>query len=218
MQALLVLAFAIGLHEAGRGALIGDGRARTPPGRGLAAVPLAALAVGCAYAYSFPGLLWLVGAAALWAAVELALVAARTELAGRRGRARSRRGARDGGGGRSSFAWRARRRSAGWPTSRASRPSIPPGRASGTCSTRSPRSRRSASGRRGTFASIPATGRCPRPASTSASCSGSRRSATASPGGFAGGSAPCRRRSPWRRRSTRTRTSRAPRTRRRRRS
>lgn len=81
MEALLMLAFAIGLHEVGRGALIGDHWGRTPLGRGLAAIPLAALAVGSVYAYSFPGLLWLLGAAALWAAIELA-VAARAQWPG----------------------------------------------------------------------------------------------------------------------------------------
>ena len=38
----------------------------------LVAIPLVALAVGSAYSYSFAGLLWLVGAAGLWALVELA--------------------------------------------------------------------------------------------------------------------------------------------------
>ena len=75
MEALLVLAFAIGLHQARRGDLVGGGGARTPLGRAVAAVPLGALAVGSVYAYSFPGLLWLVGAAVLWAAIELAVVA-----------------------------------------------------------------------------------------------------------------------------------------------
>ena len=56
MEALFVLAFAIGLHELGRGALIAGGRAETGLRRALAAVPLAALAVGSVYAYSFPGL------------------------------------------------------------------------------------------------------------------------------------------------------------------
>ena len=64
MQALFLLAFAIGL-----GTL-----ARDRMGAGLAAaVPLAALALGSAYAYSFPGLLWLGGAAGAWAVVELAV-------------------------------------------------------------------------------------------------------------------------------------------------
>ena len=34
-------------------------------------MPLAVLAIGAVYAYSFPGLLWLGGAAAAWAAIEL---------------------------------------------------------------------------------------------------------------------------------------------------
>ena len=63
MQALFFLAFAIGLHGLARGQLA---RGAT------AAVPLAVLAVGSAYAYSFPGLVWLLGAAGAWAAVELA--------------------------------------------------------------------------------------------------------------------------------------------------
>jgi hypothetical protein len=70
MEALFVLAFAIGLHEVARGALVGE-RSR----RVLTAVPLAALAIGCVYTYSFPGLLWLAGAAGLWAIVELAMTA-----------------------------------------------------------------------------------------------------------------------------------------------
>ena len=37
----------------------------------LAAAPLAVLAVGSVYTYSFPGLAWLVGAVAVWALVEL---------------------------------------------------------------------------------------------------------------------------------------------------
>jgi hypothetical protein len=81
MQALFVLAFAIGLHELAHARVAGaDARASAgASGRwrgreALAALPLVALGVGSAYAYSFPGLAWLVGAAVLWAAVELALV------------------------------------------------------------------------------------------------------------------------------------------------
>jgi hypothetical protein len=62
IEALLLLAFAIALHEFGRGTLLGDGRERLPTG----ALPLAALAIGAVYAYSFPGLIWLGAAAALW--------------------------------------------------------------------------------------------------------------------------------------------------------
>ena len=81
MEALFVLAFAIGLHELARGRLtVGTDR---PDGarQALAATPLAALAVGAIYSYSFPGLLWLAGAAGLWAVVELGLAAARGSAA-----------------------------------------------------------------------------------------------------------------------------------------
>ena len=69
LQALLVLAFAVGLHELAAGRL--GGRAPKERWRLLCAVPLAALAVGSVYAYSFPGLAWLIGALGLWAVVEL---------------------------------------------------------------------------------------------------------------------------------------------------
>jgi hypothetical protein len=72
MQALFVLAFAIGLLDlAGRRDAEDDGAGR------LAAVPLAVLAVGSVYVYSFPGLAWLFGALAVWALVELARIAGR---------------------------------------------------------------------------------------------------------------------------------------------
>lgn len=63
LEALFVLALAIGLHELSTGEL-------APPGR-LRAVPLAVLAVGAVYCYSFPGLLWLAGATVIWAVLEL---------------------------------------------------------------------------------------------------------------------------------------------------
>jgi hypothetical protein len=66
IQALFVLAFAVGLAELVRDAP----RARA---RGaVRAVPLGMLAVGSVYAYSFPGVLWLGGAFAVWAVFELA--------------------------------------------------------------------------------------------------------------------------------------------------
>jgi hypothetical protein len=68
MEALWVLALAIGLRELSRSTLI-PGARRGP----LVAVPLAALAIGSVYSYSFPGLLWLAGAAGLWAVVEVAM-------------------------------------------------------------------------------------------------------------------------------------------------
>ncbi len=72
IEALFVLAFAVALHQLARGELV--------PGPGHAlrrALPLAALAIGTVYTYSFPGLLWLGGAAGTWALVELALIARR---------------------------------------------------------------------------------------------------------------------------------------------
>ena len=90
MQALFVLAFAVGLHELTRGRLTSQVRsgARWAARPALAAIPLAALAVGSVYTYSFPGLLWLAGAAGLWALVELALVAGRDSPAAARALAR----------------------------------------------------------------------------------------------------------------------------------
>jgi hypothetical protein len=67
IEAMLVLAFAIGLHEASRRRLVG----RSVDPRWARAVPLAVLAIGAVYAYSFPGLLWLAGAALIWALAEL---------------------------------------------------------------------------------------------------------------------------------------------------
>ena len=81
LEALFLLAFAIGLGQLALGRLAGRGLGR--------AIPLAVLAVGATYAYSFPGLIWLVGAAGAWAVVELG-VAARG-----RGWDRSRRLGRD---------------------------------------------------------------------------------------------------------------------------
>jgi hypothetical protein len=68
MQALFLVVFAIGLHELAR-----DGPALPARALALRAVPLAVLAAGSVYTYSFPGLAWLVGAAGAWAVVELAL-------------------------------------------------------------------------------------------------------------------------------------------------
>ncbi|MDQ2675616.1 MAG: hypothetical protein M3Y34_02310, partial [Actinomycetota bacterium] len=68
MQALFVLAFAVGLADlaAGNGSVDEDGRHRR-----LRAVPLAALAIGSLYAYSFPGLTWLVGTLGVFAVAEV---------------------------------------------------------------------------------------------------------------------------------------------------
>ncbi|MEK6277149.1 MAG: hypothetical protein AABM29_03940 [Actinomycetota bacterium] len=67
MQALFVLGFAIGLWELSRRRAAVDGG---NPGA-LGAVPLAVLAAGSVFAYSFPGLVWLLGAVAIWAALEM---------------------------------------------------------------------------------------------------------------------------------------------------
>jgi hypothetical protein len=64
MQALFFLAFVLALREASQPAW------RDLP---LRFVPAAILAVGSVYTYSFPGLIWLIAAAAIWGAIELAL-------------------------------------------------------------------------------------------------------------------------------------------------
>ncbi len=82
LQALYVLAFAIGLHEFAAGEPGGQGAGGR--WRLLGAVPLAALAVGAVYTYSFPGLTWIAGALGIWALAEMAARgagAARTALA-----------------------------------------------------------------------------------------------------------------------------------------
>jgi hypothetical protein len=69
IEALLLLAFAIGLHEMTRWRLVG----RSVPHLQLVrAIPLGLLAIGAVYAYSFPGVLWLGGAAGAWILAELA--------------------------------------------------------------------------------------------------------------------------------------------------
>lgn len=62
LEALFVLAFALSLREATT-----TGWRELP----LRFVPSALIAVGAAYAYSFPGLLWLIGTAGIWGLVEL---------------------------------------------------------------------------------------------------------------------------------------------------
>jgi hypothetical protein len=65
MQALFFLAFVLALRES----------SRNPEWRELPLrfVPAALLAVGSVYTYSFPGLIWLLGSAVIWFAIELAL-------------------------------------------------------------------------------------------------------------------------------------------------
>jgi hypothetical protein len=64
MQALFFLAFVLALRET----------TTNPTWRNLPLrfVPAAILAVGSVYTYSFPGLIWLIGAAAIWALTEYA--------------------------------------------------------------------------------------------------------------------------------------------------
>lgn len=78
MQALFVLAFAIGLLRLAERRPSEEGDAAWP----LGAVPLAVLAIGSVYVYSFPGLAWLAGGLVVWAAVELIRTAGREALAG----------------------------------------------------------------------------------------------------------------------------------------
>jgi hypothetical protein len=72
MQALFLLAFALSLRESTR-------EWRDLP---LRFVPAALLAVGSVYTYSFPGLIWLLGTAAIWTAAELALGRHRSSAGG----------------------------------------------------------------------------------------------------------------------------------------
>jgi hypothetical protein len=58
IQSLFVLAFAVALGRVGSE-------------RRLAALPLAVLAIGSVYAYSFPGLAWIAGTLGAWAAIRL---------------------------------------------------------------------------------------------------------------------------------------------------
>jgi hypothetical protein len=64
IQALLVLAFVLALRESSRNPAWRN--------RPLRLVPAAIIAIGSVYAYSFPGLIWLVGTAAIWTIAESA--------------------------------------------------------------------------------------------------------------------------------------------------
>jgi hypothetical protein len=63
MLAFFLLGFVLFLRES----------VREPTGSFLRFAPAALIAVGAVYTYSFPGLLWLVGTAVVWAIVELGL-------------------------------------------------------------------------------------------------------------------------------------------------
>ena len=64
MEALLVLAFVLALRESTK---------KGWAGKPLRLVPAALIAVGTVYTYSFPGLIWPMGTAVLWAVVEFAM-------------------------------------------------------------------------------------------------------------------------------------------------
>ncbi len=81
IAALFLLAFAVGIDQ------IATGWSSDRDGpRRLRAVPLAVLIAGVAYAYSFPGVVWLGAALAAWVAVELLRAAYDGKLAAARGR------------------------------------------------------------------------------------------------------------------------------------
>ncbi|MFN8161352.1 MAG: hypothetical protein U0R52_09965 [Solirubrobacterales bacterium] len=71
MQALFVLGFAIALLDLERDP--GPGEEGAARHSDLCAVPAALIAVGSAYAYSFPGLAWIAATAGIWALARLAL-------------------------------------------------------------------------------------------------------------------------------------------------
>ena len=75
MQALFVLAFVLALRESTRGW----------SGMQLRLVPAALIAVGSVYTYSFPGLIWLIGAFAIWAIAEIVPAAGGTAVGASRG-------------------------------------------------------------------------------------------------------------------------------------
>ncbi len=76
-QALFVLAFAVALLELTTGASAGTNS--LPRWERLQLIPLAALAVGSIYAYSFPGLAWLVGTLAIFGLVAVAVTRGRID-------------------------------------------------------------------------------------------------------------------------------------------
>ena len=134
MQALFLLAFAAGLAELAAGGSGGGARWGRHKG-----VPLAALAIGSLYAYSFPGLTWLVGTLGVLAVAEVirdrSLGVIRSALVPTLI-------------GFAAVAVAAAPEFPGCSTSRASRPSTRTAPGSATSSIRSRRSRRLGSGRR----------------------------------------------------------------------
>ncbi len=72
MQALFVLAFVLALRES----------TRSWQGLPLRFLPGALIAAGSVYTYSFPGLIWLIGAAGIWALVDFAVSRRRSPAGG----------------------------------------------------------------------------------------------------------------------------------------
>ncbi|HWP33811.1 MAG TPA: hypothetical protein VNL97_08690 [Solirubrobacterales bacterium] len=91
MQALFVLAFALSLRET-----TVDPAWRSLP---LRFVPAALLAVGSVYTYSFPGLTWLIGTAAIWAIIEYVRAAHVSPAGGAAGGTTPEEASATGGGG-----------------------------------------------------------------------------------------------------------------------
>ena len=91
MQALFFLAFVLALRESSR-----DPEWRQLP---LRFVPAALLAVGSVYTYSFPGLIWLIGAAVIWALLELGVNRLRPSAGGAVGGPAPEDALATGGGG-----------------------------------------------------------------------------------------------------------------------
>jgi hypothetical protein len=91
MQALFFLAFVLALRESSQNPDWGE----LP----LRFVPTALLAVGSVYTYSFPGLIWLIGAAVIWALLELGINRLRPSAGGAVGGPAPEDALATGGGG-----------------------------------------------------------------------------------------------------------------------
>jgi hypothetical protein len=91
MQALFFLAFVLALRESSR-----DPEWRQLP---LRFVPAALLAVGSIYTYSFPGLIWLLGAAVIWVLLEYGMNRRRLSAGGAVGGPAPEDALATGGGG-----------------------------------------------------------------------------------------------------------------------
>ena len=91
MQALFFLAFVLALRET----TVNPVWRELP----LRFVPAALLAVGCVYTYSFPGLIWLIGAAAIWTLLKFGISRLRLPAGGAVGGPAPEDALATGGGG-----------------------------------------------------------------------------------------------------------------------